>query len=113
MSDKGQNGRDQRVMCVVLLFAAAFMGIALLSMLFGAIRTQAAPAEPAYKYYTSVQIQSGDTLWSIADLYMTEEYASIDAYIDEVCSINHIAADDTIHAGQYLTVPYYSDVYLQ
>ena len=113
MRDRDQNVRDQRIMCIVLMFAAAFMGIALLSMLFGAIRTQAAPAEPAYKYYTSVQIQSGDTLWSIADMYMTEEYASIDTYIDEVRSINHIAAGDMIHAGQYLTVPYYSDVYLQ
>ena len=39
------------------------------SVLLGTIRTQAAPAEPSYKYYTSIQIQKGDTLWNIADEY--------------------------------------------
>ena len=41
------------------------------SVLLGTIRTQAAPAEPSYKYYTSIQIQKGDTLWNIADEYIT------------------------------------------
>ena len=104
--------RKQKIACIAIMVAVVFTGVALTSVLFGTIRTQAAPAEPSYKYYTSIQIQSGETLWSIASTYMTEEYPSIDAYIEEVCSINHIAADE-IHAGQYLTVPYYSDVYLQ
>lgn len=62
-----------------------------------------------YKYYTSVEVQAGDSLWSIA-----QEYADIDAYhsyrdyISEVKQINHLTGED-IHAGQYLTVPYYSE----
>ena len=43
------------------------------SVLLGTIRTQAAPAEPSYKYYTSIQIQKGDTLWNIADEYITDD----------------------------------------
>ena len=54
------------------------------SVLLGTIRTQAAPAEPSYKYYTSIQIQKGDTLWNIADEYITDDYDSMDKYMEEI-----------------------------
>lgn len=60
------------------------------------------------KYFTTVQIESGDTLWDIAQDYISPEYASIQDYIDEVESINHISEDD-ITAGCYITIPYYSE----
>jgi hypothetical protein len=61
-----------------------------------------------YKYYTSIQLESGDTLWDIANEYMTKEYSDADAYIREVKEINYLSSDD-ITAGMYLIVPYYSD----
>lgn len=62
----------------------------------------------SYKYFTSIQIQAGDTLWSLADRYADEvHYASQDQYIAEVMEINHIT-DENIYAGNYLIVPYYS-----
>ena len=82
------------------------------SVLLGTIRTQAAPAEPSYKYYTSIQIQKGDTLWNIADEYITDDYYSMDEYMEEICAINHILPGD-IHSGQYLTIPYYSAEHLK
>lgn len=60
------------------------------------------------KYFTTVQIESGDTLWEIAQEYISPEYASTQDYIDEVKSINHISEDD-ITTGCYITVPYYSE----
>ncbi len=85
------------------LLASVILGF----VLFGTIRTEAAPSEETYKYYTSVSIQAGDTIWSIAKSYRTAECGDLDDYIEEICSLNHISGDD-IHAGQYLTVPYYS-----
>lgn len=82
------------------------------SLLFGTIRTQAAPAEPSYKYYTSIRIERGDTLWDIASAYITDEYASMDEYIEEICALNHISAGD-IHYGAYITIPYYSNELLE
>lgn len=102
--------RKQRitVLTVVLVVLVMLTGC----IIFGATKTQAAPAETTYKYYTSIQVQKGDTLWNIASNYMTDEYASVNDYIDEICEINHIAESD-IHYGQYLTIPYYSAEYLE
>ncbi|HIT90594.1 MAG TPA: LysM peptidoglycan-binding domain-containing protein [Candidatus Merdenecus merdavium] len=63
--------------------------------------------QTSYKYYTSIQIADGDTLWDIAQNYITDEYPSVDSYIKEVRQINSML-DSTIQAGDYITVPYYS-----
>lgn len=58
------------------------------------------------KYYTSIEIEKGDTLWSIAEEYMTEEYESRNDYIDEVRQMNHITGSE-IQYGRTILVPYY------
>lgn len=95
---------------IITLTTAAIVSFAFL--LSGSIDTQAALAEPAYKYYTNIRVQKGDTLWDIAQLYITDNYQDVYDYIDEVCSINHIIGDE-IREGQYITVPYYSNIYLK
>ena len=99
--------RRQKIALVSVAFIA--LAIIICTFLSGAVRTQAAPSEISCKYYTSIEVQSGDTLWSIASDHITEEYRDMNAYIDEVCSINKISQNE-IHAGQYLTIPYYSSI---
>ena len=60
-----------------------------------------------YKYYTEVRVGRGDTLWSIADRFMTEEYTSKRAYLREIQKINNLGCD--LQYGQTILVPYYSD----
>lgn len=96
--------RNQQFLLGILVVSLIVIG----SLLFGTIKTQAAPAETSYKYYTSVQIERGDTLWNIAGNYITDEYDSMEEYIAEICELNHISAED-IHTGGYLTIPYYSN----
>lgn len=64
-------------------------------------------APSAVKYYTSIEVKSGDTLSSIADSYMSAGYSSTDEYINEVMKMNHLTST-TIKAGEYLAIPYYS-----
>lgn len=94
---------------ITILFCSMIAVVMTCSIMFGAINTQAAPAATADKYYTSIQIQAGDTLWGIANEYMTDNYTDVNVYIEEVCTINHITRDE-IHAGQYIIVPYYATV---
>lgn len=59
------------------------------------------------KYFVCVNINDGDTLWSIADTYISEEYYSVDEYVDEIKQLNHLT-DDKIYSGATLVVPYYA-----
>ena len=65
-------------------------------------------AQPTYyKYYTSIRVESGDTLWGIADRYLCDQAGSHEAYIREVMQLNGLKSED-IRTGECLTVFYYS-----
>lgn len=87
---------------VCLILAAAIM--------FGSFITVAKerqqPSRP-HKYYTSIQIEAGDTLWKIASIHITEEYSSIEEYISEIARLNNLE-NDNIHEDRFLMIPYYS-----
>ena len=58
---------------------------------------------------TQVTVAYGETLWDLSENYIDyEEYKDKNEYIEEVQSINHLAEEDSIRAGQTLIVPYYS-----
>lgn len=98
--------------------AAALLSLAAVTFLliflfhFTPQNTQAdsEPKAPTYKYYTSIRVSSGDTLWDIAKEYRTEEYSDISSYIAEVREINHLSSNQ-ITDGMYLCIPYYSEEY--
>lgn len=57
--------------------------------------------------YTSYEVKSGETLWSIAsDNLDTSGYTDIPSYIDEIKQINHIEEEDKIKSGQYVILSY-------
>lgn len=69
-------------------------------------KTESSPV--AYKYYKSITISNGETLWSIAKDNMDDEhYASINDYIKEVKQVNSLRTD-SISYGANIIVPYYS-----
>ena len=59
------------------------------------------------KTVTSVKIEKGDSLWSIASHYFTDEYKDMNVYIEEIKLSNGLTSD-TIHEGRYIIVPYYT-----
>ena len=66
------------------------------------------------KVYKSVEIQTGDSLWSIASDYYNDDYTSIhyddiNDYIKELKSMNSLK-DDVIHSGANITVAYYMPI---
>ena len=59
------------------------------------------------RYYTSIQIQQGDSLWSIAGKYKENSGLTVEQYVKELKNINGLK-EDTIHSGHYLTVMYFT-----
>ena len=60
------------------------------------------------KFFTTYVVEKEDTLWDIANNYMTDEYDSIYEYINEVMESNHLE-NTNIKYGQMLILPYYAD----
>ena len=59
------------------------------------------------KYFTSLYIEAGETLWHIASVYADKDYYSSNReYIKEIMEINNLKSD-RIQQGSYLLVTYY------
>lgn len=61
-----------------------------------------------HKYYTSVSVAPGDTLWTIAEEYSDLGYDSRREYINEVMEINNMTNANDIQSGSVIYIPYYS-----
>lgn len=64
--------------------------------------------EEEFKYYKSIVIEEGDTLWSIALQNISSDNSDIHTYIKEVKKMNGLR-DDIIIEGMYLIIPCYSN----
>ena len=90
------------VMTICLVFTFSFSISGFLS------NAKAESSPVAYKYYKSITISNGETLWSIAKENMDgEHYASVNDYIKELKQVNSLKSD-TISYGANIIVPYYS-----
>lgn len=102
--------RQRELQIKIALTAFMIIIIVFLVVLFGSFFSKAASNDlntTYYKYYTSIEVHSGDTLWSIANTYCDSNFDSMNAYISEVKSINSLTQEQII-AGQYLIIPYYT-----
>ena len=98
--------RRQKSILALVVLALVIFGI-LLGTGMNALASSDKDIASYNKYYVSIRVESGDTLWTIADEYIDGFNIEKDDYIKEVCEINEISKDD-IHAGDYIVVPYYS-----
>ena len=67
---------------------------------------EASASTTKHKYYTSIQIEDGDSLWSIAEKYAAPESGSYNDFIKEVKQINNLSSNN-IDYGCSLVIPQY------
>lgn len=91
------------------LAIATILIIAICAVFGGCIHVSATEGstKELQKYYTSIRVEAGDTLWDIAGEYAEDAGMTRQEYIDEVCQLNGIEADE-IYAGEYIVVMYYA-----
>ena len=92
-----------------VFFAGFLLAVAFCSLVFSATKTNAgSPDTGGYtKMYKSIMIEQGDSLWDIADQYMSVGYDNKADYIEEILEMNGLNST-TIHCGEYLCIPYYA-----
>ena len=66
------------------------------------------PPDPRPLRYESIQIQSTDTLWSIAEAHRPPQ-ESTKHYLDRIVFLNSLQVDQHLHAGAYLVVPVFGN----
>lgn len=98
-----KNGRT-RAICLLL---ALFISVGVFRTVIAVKGNQG--RNTRYKYYTSITIQEGDSLWSIAQKYC-ETTKELPDYVEELKEINGLS-EETIHSGNHLVVYYYSSDY--
>lgn len=91
---------------IILFTIVMIVCCVFISSILNGGKLKAADVSDKEKFYTSIEIQPGDSLWSIASDYMSEEYASIQEYIEDVKALNGMGTDE-IHAGKFIIIPYY------
>lgn len=57
------------------------------------------------KYYKSITIEKDDTLWNIAEEYMTDDYDSVEEYVSVLKDMNNLNSDKILY-GDKLVVAY-------
>ncbi|MDO4304379.1 MAG: LysM peptidoglycan-binding domain-containing protein [Bacillota bacterium] len=101
--------RRRFITCILTLILTAGFSLAFFSF---RTKAQGSDEEILYKYYKSVVVEAGDTLWNYADEYGNKEhYRSHQDYIDEVMQMNGLT-DDNITKGQHIILPYYSSEFM-
>ncbi len=104
--------RKKQVRRNIIMLVLTTIVLSSFLIFFATMSTQASDMEHqvSYKYFKSVYITQGDTLWSIAEANMDNHYSSTREYIKEVKQMNSLTSD-RIECGSYLIVPYFSTEY--
>lgn len=110
--EKRYNKKQRLAKKRIFILLSTVLFIAISSAVFGSSFSDAhgnAQESPiTYKYYKSIVIQPGDTLWDIALEYKTDDYGSTQEYVDELKEINSLESD-SIQESQYLMIAYYDE----
>ncbi len=103
------------------IILVSIISFTLMLMIFSTvfvIRSHAMTSVPAedqevyYKYTAMYRVCAGDTLSSIAQMYMDDVHYSSEAeYITELKKMNQIYFGDDLKSGELITVCYYSTEY--
>lgn len=91
---------------LVICFAALLILVNICGFMMTNAFADEAISPALHPYYTSIRIEEGDSLWSIASRYSAKSPMDMQEYISELKRMNQLTSD-TIHAGHYLTVVYY------
>ncbi len=100
--------RNRQLKQRLLVSALVISLFVILVFFFMSTKSMADNKEPLFKYYKSIQVQPGDTLYDLSLEYVNPEMNDVDSFIEEVLYINNLEEDSTLYAGNFIVVPYYS-----
>lgn len=110
--DCSRRYRELVILRQKIILSAALAGIILFAIaLFSADSSKnpvaASDQESVGHYYISVEVEKGDTLWALAQRYVSDENIPIEECVGEICRLNHMTGKD-LREGEYVIIPCYA-----
>lgn len=117
MNNKGKrNSRSRRNRQLafykgIAVSVAAFVCIMVFVALFtNSWNVEASNGIEREKQYVSVEIEDGDTVWSVAEAYKTDDYNSTKDLVEEILEMNGLHENTVLKPGNKILVPNYVEV---
>ncbi|MCD7752597.1 MAG: LysM peptidoglycan-binding domain-containing protein [Lachnospiraceae bacterium] len=107
LQEKQRRAQIRKVRIAATIFSVLFLAAAVVSANALIAAARARETTVYQKYYTQVYVRSGDSVWKIADSYMSDSYDSVNELVDEIIAINQLDPEGTIYYGTTIVVPYY------
>ncbi len=101
-NSKKKAARIRKRIGMFVVTAALFFALGLFA---ASLRTDASAEYASSKVYTSITVEPGESLWTIAAEYAGFEYSDTRDYVSEVMKLNNLSSDE-IHSGEHLIIPY-------
>lgn len=95
--------QENRIKLIAALVAVAIILTFLFNVVLANSNVQG-DVDISGKGYITITVEAKDTLWSIAEAYMNDDYYTYDSFINEVARMNRIEEDE-IYAGDQLLIP--------
>lgn len=104
--------REKELLRHIFIFIISLIIFFMIIIIWGNSKSVASEGneQVLYKYYTSIEVHPGDTLYDISLNYVKEGKLTSKDFIDEVVYMNNLKSSDSIIAGKHILIPYY-DVY--
>jgi hypothetical protein len=92
---------------ILILSAIILASVNLCGLILRKASASGTPSEDTHPFYTSIYVEQGESLWTIASRYSGESPLDITEYVDELKHINRLGENESIHPGDDLTIVYY------
>ena len=92
-----------RISMLMILAGVLFFAFLLFVLPVGRVEASDEQQKTAADYVSYV-VQSGDTMWDIADSHLSDRYPTHSDYISELMRVNGLRTSD-IYEGQLIVIP--------
>ncbi len=95
---------------VIIVSMFLIIGITFISAKALIVNAEQNSTKTYQKMYTSVVVESGDTVWNIAEENMSPGYKELTDLVEEIGFINGLDEAYSIRSGSVIIIPYYGEV---
>lgn len=105
-----QAARARRIRYIALVSTFVFLFISIIGANLVIAKAGQGFEKSYQKQYMVIDVEKGDTVWSIANEYMSPGYDEVAELVEEIGFINNLNDAYSVQAGKVLMIPYYAEI---